>query len=241
MAKTNQNSFVCPICEHTKPAREGRAAELVHGPVGELIRTQHPDWDSSHVICLSCLNRFRTEYVEQALETQRGELSATENTVIESLREHELLARNINPEFDQELTVGQQLADKVAAFGGSWRFIILFGAVLGLWILIKTVVLLQRPYDPYPFILLNLVLSCLAALQAPIIMMSQNRQEAKDRLRAEHDYQVNLKAEIEIRQLHIKLDQLMNHSWQRLLEIQQVQMELLEDMARLGERGGKKQ
>jgi len=241
MAKTQPGSFVCPICEHTKPAREGRAADLVHGPVGELIRKQHPDWGPGHVICHSCLNRFRTEYVEQALETQRGELSTTENAVIESLREHELLARNINPEFDQELTVGQRLADKVAAFGGSWCFIILFGITLGLWILINTVLLLKRPYDPYPFILLNLVLSCLAAVQAPIIMMSQNRQEAKDRLRAEHDYQVNLKAEIEIRQLHIKLDQLMNHSWQRLLEIQQVQMELLEDMAQLTERGGKKQ
>jgi uncharacterized membrane protein len=90
---------------------------------------------------------------------------------------------------------------------------------------------LARPFDPYPFILLNLVLSCLAAMQAPVIMMSQNRQETKDRIRAEHDYQVNLKAEIEIRQLHIKLDQMINQSWQRLLEIQQIQLDMMEDMA----------
>jgi uncharacterized membrane protein len=209
---------------------------MVHGPVGELIHQQHPDWDAKPIICLSCLNQYRTTYVEQALEAQRGELTATENAVIENLREHEVLARNINPEFDQELSVGQRLADKVAAFGGSWRFIILFGLILGVWIVINSYVLLQRPYDPYPFILLNLILSCLAALQAPIIMMSQNRQEAKDRLRAEHDYQVNLKAEIEIRQLHVKLDQLMNHSWQRLLEIQKVQLDLMEDVARRSER-----
>jgi uncharacterized membrane protein len=127
---------------------------------------------------------------------------------------------------------GERLADRVAEFGGSWRFIITFGLVLVIWIGINSLVLLWRPFDPYPFILLNLVLSSIAALQAPVIMMSQNRQEAKDRLQSEHDYQINLKAEIEIRQLHIKLDQLINHSWQRLLEIQQVQTDLMEDLAK---------
>ena len=241
MTKSNHKSFVCPICEKSKPIREGRSAELVHGPVGELIRKQHADWDSSHIICLSCLNEYRTEYVGQALEAQRGELTSTEDAVIESLREHEVLSRNVDPQYDASLSPGQRLADRVAAFGGSWRFITIFALVLGIWIVINTVVLIGHPYDPYPFILLNLILSCLAALQAPVIMMSQNRQEAKDRVRAEHDYQVNLKAEIEIRQLHIKLDQLMNHSWQRLLEIQQVQMELMKDVSGLtGRDGGRK-
>ena len=232
MILNDQNVFVCPICNLSKPTGEGRHAELVHGPVGELIRKQHPDWDSTHVICNSCLHRFRSEYVEDALEAQRGELTEIEKAVVDSLKEQELLSRNINPEFERELTVGQRLADRVAAFGGSWRFIMLFGAILLVWILINSIMLLQRPFDPYPFILLNLVLSCIAAMQAPIIMMSQNRQESKDRLRAEHDYQVNLKAEIEIRQLHIKLDQLINHSWQRLLDIQRVQMDIMEDISR---------
>ncbi len=230
MTEATEKTFTCPICELQKPMVEGRLAELVPGPAGELIRQQHPDWDPSHVICMSCLNRFRTRYVAKALEEQRGELSAVENAVIASLQEQMVLSRNTASEFETKLTFGERLADRVASFGGSWHFIILFGAIITVWIGINTVMLLRQPFDPYPYILLNLVLSCLAALQAPVIMMSQNRQEAKDRLRSEHDYQVNLKAEIEIRQLHIKLDQLINHSWQRLLEIQQVQTELMEEL-----------
>jgi uncharacterized membrane protein len=124
------------------------------------------------------------------------------------------------------------LADRIAAIGGSWAFILLFCATLVAWITANTVVLTTAPFDPYPFILLNLVLSCVAALQAPIIIMSQNRQEAKDRVRAEHDYRINLKAELEIRHLHEKLDHLLLHQWQRLLEIQQVQTEMIEETAR---------
>jgi len=235
-----QNTFTCAICHLKKPSLEGRSGQLVHGSIAELIRRKHPDWESTSMICLSCLNEFRTEYVEDVLEEQRGQLSSVENAVIESLKEQEVLSRNVNFQFEQELTFGQRLADRVADFGGSWKFIIIFATVLLVWIGLNAAVLVLRPFDPYPFILLNLVLSCLAAIQAPIIMMSQNRQEAKDRLRAEHDYQVNLKAEIEIRQLHVKLDQLLNHSWERLLEIQQVQMELMRDVASMREgRGGR--
>ena len=106
-----------------------------------------------------------------------------------------------------------------------------------MWIAINSIPLLWRPFDVYPYILLNLALSGLAAIQAPIIMMSQNRQEAKDRLRSEHDYRVNLKAELEIRQLHWKLDQLLTHQWQRLLEIQQIQMDLMEELVHKQRRG----
>ncbi len=231
MGRNHQRTFQCPICGLSKDVIEGRPAELVHGPVGELIRGQHPDWGPDHEICASCLRKFRMEYVENSLEEQKGDLGKIEEAVLESLREQEILARNINPEFDKDQNFGQRTADKVASFGGSWRFIILFAIMMTIWISANSIVLLRRPFDPYPFILLNLILSCLAALQAPIIMMSQNRQEAKDRLRAEHDYQVNLKAEIEIRQLHIKFDQLMNHSWGRLLEIQQIQTELMKEIA----------
>ena len=230
MTEATDKTFTCPICELQKPMVEGRLAEFVPGPAVELIRQQHPDWDSDHVICMSCLNRFRTRYVEKALEEQRGELSLVENAVIASLQEQMVLSRNTASEFETKLTFGDRLADRVASFGGSWHFIITFGVIIAVWIGINSIMLLRQPFDPYPFILLNLVLSCLAALQAPVIMMSQNRQESKDRLRSEHDYQVNLKAEIEIRQLHIKLDQLINHSWQRLLEIQQVQTELMEEL-----------
>lgn len=234
MNHTKSHAFTCAICGKSKPEREGRPAELVHGPIGALIRNEHPDWDSGHRICMACLNRFRTEYVSQQLTEQRGELSELESGVITSLRQEELLSRNVEETFEQTATLGDRVADKVASFGGSWRFIIVFGAILLVWIAINTVALLTRPFDPYPYILLNLILSCLAAVQAPVIMMSQNRQETKDRLRAEHDFQINLKSEIEIRQLHTKLDHLMNHAWQRLLDIQQIQLEIMQEMADRG-------
>ena len=234
----NRDKFRCPVCNLTKPIADGRPEEMVHGPVSDLIRKQYPDWGPGHKICLSCLRKFRMDYVEDTLEAQKGDLTSLEDTVLKSLAEQEILSRNINPEFERELTFGQRLADKVAGFGGSWGFISLFGFILLIWIGINSAALLRRPFDPYPYILLNLILSCLAAIQAPVIMMSQNRQEAKDRLRAEHDYQVNLKAEIEIRQLHTKLDQLLNHSWQRLLEIQQIQVELMDEI--VGRADGRK-
>ena len=208
-----------------------RPAELVAPILNDIIRKHDPSWGPGKRICHRCLRQLRTEYFRDALEAQRGELSAVEQEVFSSLSDQDIIARDINPEFADKLTFGQRLADRVASFGGSWAFIIFFAAVLLVWIAVNSFVLLSRPFDPYPFILLNLLLSCLAAIQAPVIMMSQNRQEAKDRMRAEHDYQVNLKAEIEIRLLHLKLDQLLNHSWQRLMEIQQMQVDLMEDLS----------
>src|SRR5262249_19854733 len=155
--------------------------------VVEAIRAEHPDWSPERPICRTDLDRYRTRYVQRVLELEKGELSALEEEVVQSLQEQELISRNLNTEFDRELTFGEHLSDKVAEFGGSWKFIISFGLVLTLWIILNSLVALWRPFDPFPFILLNLVLSCVAALQAPVIMMSQNRQEAKDRLRAEHD------------------------------------------------------
>lgn len=205
---------------------------MVYAPVADLILRKHPEWAAHGLICAGCLNHFRTEYVEDVLELQKGELSTLEHEVLQSLREHEVLAKNINLEFEQQLTLGERLADKVAEFGGSWVFIVTFLTVMGIWIAFNVGFLLSGPFDPYPFILLNLVLSCIAALQAPIIMMSQNRQESKDRLHAEHDYQVNLKAELEIRHLSGKIDLLMTHQWQRLLEIQRIQLDTMQDFAR---------
>jgi uncharacterized membrane protein len=127
--------------------------------------------------------------------------------------------------------VGERLADRLAAFGGSWTFLVCFGLFLVIWIGVNSALLVVRPVDPFPYILLNLVLSCLAALQAPVIMMSQNRQEAKDRLRSQHDYQVNLKAELEIRHLHEKMDHLLSHQWERLAQIQEIQLELLSELS----------
>ena len=196
-----------------------------------------PTWSAAGYICVDDLNRFRNAYVQSLLQDERGELSSLDRSVLESLARHETLAQDVEAEFQNKFSFGERLADQIADFGGSWTFILLFGAVILVWVLINTVFLLARPFDPYPFILLNLFLSCLAALQAPIIMMSQNRQEARDRLRSENDYRVNLKAELEIRQLHEKLDHLLQHQWQRLMEIQQIQIELMNEITP-GRRGG---
>lgn len=208
------------------------SGDLIHGPVMEVILQKHPDWTPHEIICLSCLNQFRAAYVQGVLEAEKGELSTLEMEVVKSLEQQELLTRNIGAEFDHQLTFGERVADKVARFGGSWVFIMTFMGVLGIWIIINSFALLRRPFDPYPFILLNLVLSCVAALQAPVIMMSQNRQEAKDRLRGEHDYRVDLKAELEIRHLHQKIDHLLTNQWQNLLEIQRIQLDLMGELAR---------
>ena|SRR3990167_407998 len=207
------------------------SGEVIRSGVAEIIKKRNPAWTPSNLICLSCLNLFRSEYIEDALEEEKGELSQLDLAVIESLKEQETLTENLNLAFDKDLTIGQRMADRVASFGGSWVFVALFFLAFFVWMGVNTALILARPFDPYPYILLNLVLSCLAAVQAPVIMMSQNRMEAKDRLRSEHDYQVNLKAELEIRHLHEKLDVLLKHQWQKLLEIQQIQMDLMKELA----------
>jgi uncharacterized membrane protein len=237
MAKKQQETFLCQICKGQKKLSEVIPAELVREAVVETIRKTYPDWSSSGFICISDLNQFRANYVKNVLEKEKGEISTIEEQVIRSVKENELLSKNINTEFEQKLTFGERLADKIADFGGSWNFIVIFGGVLLVWVAVNSMILIWRPFDPYPFILLNLVLSCLAAIQAPVILMSQNRQESRDRLRSEHDYLINLKAELEIRHLHEKIDHLLMNQWQRLLEIQQIQMELMEELAHKTARG----
>ncbi|EOA2482729.1 DUF1003 domain-containing protein [Enterococcus hirae] len=147
--------------------------------------------------------------------------------MLEQLKNKQIISQNLNTTINQKATFGQKSADAIAKFGGSWPFIFLFVVVLGSWILLNTLHFFGLSFDRYPFILLNLVLSCLAAIQAPIIMMSQNRQAARDRIAADHDYQTNLKAELEISLLHEKIDYLMSQQWQQMLELQQLQIELL--------------
>ncbi len=220
----------CAVCGKSFPAHGVVSGEIVRKEIAAEILKTHPEWSSEKFICRADLSAIRDEYVHSLLESEKGELSSLEQDVVRSLREHELLSSNVDAEFEQKWSFGERLADKIATFGGSWAFLICFGVFLLLWIGMNSIVLLWRPLDPYPFIFLNLLLSCLAAVQAPIIMMSQNRQEAKDRVRSQHDYQVNLKAELEIRHLHEKVDHLLSHQWERLVQIQELQIELLSDL-----------
>jgi uncharacterized membrane protein len=222
---------ICQICKKPKSPQNGMMAELIRPSLLEFIKKKVPDLDSKAFICFEDLGNFRKDYVKEVLEDEIGELSALDNEVIQSLEQHEILSADISKQFERKLTFGERLSDHIAEFGGSWKFLIMFGAVLIGWIVLNALLLLNRGFDPYPFILLNLILSCLAAVQAPIIMMSQNRAEARDRLRADNDYKVNLKAELEIRHLHEKIDHLLRRQYNRLFEIQQIQIELLQEIS----------
>jgi len=222
----------CAVCEKTFPCKDLLSGDVVRESIANQICMDVPNWSSDSFICLSDIGRYRSQYVHSLLETENGELTSLEKEVLDSLSEHELLSKNIEMEFEQVWTFGERLADRIASFGGSWKFLIIFFVFLSAWIAVNTLAFLDKPADPYPFILLNLVLSCIAAIQAPIIMMSQNRQEAKDRIRSQHDYQVNLKAELEIRHLHEKIDHLLSHQWERLVQIQEIQLELLTEINR---------
>lgn len=229
MTATETHTPECQICG-TKKRSELRRAMIVRPAVSKIIQKKTGSWNEEGWICMDDLQLFQHRYVESLLEEEKGELTELDKEVIEGLRKHELLAANPEIDFEKKLTLGQRMADIIASFGGSWRFIIIFGVFIALWIAVNIVTLLVKPFDPYPFILLNLVLSTLAALQAPVIMMSQNRQEDRDRQRAIYDYKVNLKAELEIRQLHQKVDHLLSKQWERLVEIQEIQMELINEL-----------
>ncbi len=175
------------------------------------------------------MSSYLTEFTRRVLRRGLEALPASERAVVERFIEREHVSRDTSRQFEDDRTIGQRVADRVAVFGGSWTFIALFASVLVAWVVLNSVVLARRDaaFDPYPYILLNLFLSMIAAIQAPIIMMSQNRQAARDRLEAAHDYEVNLKAELEILSLHEKLDQLRDAQWRELVAMQQEQIRLL--------------
>ncbi len=220
----------CQLCSRSAGDGDLFPLVLIDKSLRDFIKKKYPDCDLDGYICKSDLNGIRLQYVEEILKKDRGELSSIEKKLFKNLSEQETVTKNINVEFEEQLTFGQRLSDRLASFGGSWRFITIFAVILAMWIVINSIAITSKPFDPYPFILLNLILSCLAAIQAPIIMMSQNRQEAKDRLRSRNDYMVNLKAELEIRNLNDKMDNLLLHQWQRLMEIEKIQMEILSEL-----------
>lgn len=168
--------------------------------------------------------------IDQLLYDSNAHINKLNKIVKKTIKEEKLILNNLLNEPKETLTRGQRISDKVARFGGSWKFIILFAIVLFIWILFNTLAPNREDFDPYPFILMNLVLSCIAALQAPVIMMSQNRQEEKDRMRSENDYLINLKAEMEVRSLHQKIDLLLQEQIKTLYESQAKQFEMLQQI-----------
>ena len=220
----------CSLCAAAVDGRSLRSPQKLENRIIDLIKQDRPDWEANRGICPNCLEQYRAKKFVGYLEAEYQKLSEIEHAVVSKITRRGRVSRVVHQDFDAGMTFGERVADRVAQFGGSWPFIGLFGAILVIWMLINTWLLARHPFDPYPFILLNLVLSTLAAIQAPVIMMSQNRQAHKDRLQAQQDYEINLMAEIEIRDLHDKMDSLRFKQWHELWHIQKRQIELLEHL-----------
>jgi uncharacterized membrane protein len=214
------------------PVSDKVSATTIRHSILDLIQKDNPQFTHESYLSLSELNYYREKYISGYLIRETGELTDLEKTVLSSLKDNSTLTDKIESDEKQALTAGQKVADKVATFGGSWTFIISFGVFIFFWISGNVIWLTNKGFDPYPFILLNLILSCIAAIQAPVIMMSQNRQEEKDRERAKKDYMINLKSEVEIRTLHEKIDHFIINQQQELLELQKVQIEMLNDITK---------
>lgn len=227
----DQETFPCQVCGKQMEKDELVPAAQIRAPVVAAIIKEHPSWSSEGYICHADLCLFRNAYVRDVLEKENEECASLKGPGIHDVPGEDHLPKNDYIEYEKELTFGEHISDKIAGFAGSWSFIAAFAGLIFLWVALNTWVLLSRPFDPYPFILLNLVLSVLTAVQAPVIIMSQNRQETRDRLHADRDYQVSVHTELEIHRLHKKIDHLLTSQGQRLMEIQQIQMDLMEEMA----------
>lgn len=224
-------TFKSDISGKDFPVSERISGKSIRQAVLEQIQKDVPGFTPDSYLAVSELNRYRKKYITDSIGKQIGEVTDLETKVLQSINNQTTLTDKIDDGEDAtNLTFGQRVADHVATFGGSWTFIISFLAFLLIWIAVNALWLVNESFDPYPFILLNLILSCVAALQAPVIMMSQNRQETKDRERAKKDYMVNLKSELEIRILHEKIDHLMLNQQQEILEVQKIQIEMLSDI-----------
>ena len=223
-------TFISAISNQTFPISHQIKSVTIDSVIMELIKKKHPNFSELDALSIDELNEFRRQYIASKMIAEYKEINKLRKRGANNLQKNTLNSDELEMNDDMNLSFGQKLSDKVASFGGSWFFIVSFLLFIGLWIVVNSILLFNNQFDPYPFIFLNLILSCVAALQAPIIMMSQNRQEEKDRDRAKKDFTINLKSELEIRLLHNKLDHLMMHQQQELIKIQKIQMDMLNDL-----------
>jgi uncharacterized membrane protein len=220
----------CGICQKEFPDSDLISGLGIRHEIENIILKDFPDWNDHKKICKNDFNLYRTRYISSIIAEESGNIQELEKDVLRSIKENELISENVNSALKEKMKISDIISDKVASFGGSWKFIAIFFAILFAWIVLNSSVLFIKPFDPYPFIFMNLILSCIAAIQAPIIMMSQNRLEQKDRIRSENDYKINLKSEIEIRTLHEKVDHLLLDQWAKMIKIQEIQIEILEEI-----------
>jgi uncharacterized membrane protein len=222
----------CEISGKEIPIADAIPVDLVRDSLIPYLHQMCPDQelDPNGYVSRESLALARKQVVNAWAAEEEGEMQRLRMQVADAVESHDTIAKNVDSEYNLKTTFGDKIADKLAAVAGSWTFILSFLAFLGVWMGINTKALLNHPPDPFPYIFLNLILSCIAALQAPVIMMSQNRQDTRDRIRNEVDYMVNLKAELEIKFLNEKVDRLIHDHWKHLLEIQQMQMEMIEEL-----------
>jgi uncharacterized membrane protein len=225
---------ICSVCGAQVDTRHLANPQKLEEGLVDMIRKDHPDWDAKRGVCPKCREQYRAKKFLGYLEEEYQKITDMERSLVTKIARRGRISKEVNEEFQEQMSVGDHLADRVARFGGSWTFIFIFAGILFVWMGVNSIpFILHKPYDPYPYILLNLVLSTLAAIQAPVIMMSQNRQSKKDRMEAQHGYEVNLMAEMEIRDLHDKLDSLRFKQWHELWQMQQRQLEVLELMQKV--------
>lgn len=229
-------TFISDLSNIEFPISDRVSAKTIRHSILELIQKDHPHFEHRNYLSLSELNYYREKYINEYLIKDIGELSELQKTLLTtSLSSKTTLTDKLDGDEERGYTFSQRIADKVATFGGSWTFIITFLLFIFIWICINVFWLVNKAWDPYPFILLNLILSCIAAIQAPVIMMSQNRQEDKDRERAKKDYMINLKSELEIRILHEKIDHFIMDQLHELTEVQTSHTVMMNElMGRMG-------
>lgn len=225
-----QKKFTCAVTGNEFFRNELRRGSEIRKELLEIIQKDLPTFGLDDYISLPSLNDYRRRYVAQVLQEDNRNISALEKNIIESLDKNDILTRNVEPELEKTLTFGEKTSDALSDLMGGWPFTIGFLAFVLLWMGGNTVLLFAKPLDPYPYIFLNLLLSLVASVQAPLIMMSQNRKEARDRRRSVNDYEINLKAELEIKLLHEKVDYLTGVQNHRMLEMHEIQTEYLSDV-----------
>jgi len=223
--------FTSDLSGKKYPINEKIQLSFIRNSVLNFIKIDHPEMDDTKSISLEELDNYRQRYIEYSLKKEFEDLNTLQSEVISKIRDKDLISIDTDESYSEELSISQKVADKVATFGGSWKFIISFLVIIVVWIIFNTYGILFKAFDPFPFILLNLFLSCLAAFQAPVIMMSQNRQEEKDRKRSKDDYKVNLKSELELQILQEKIDHLILIQQQKLFEIQNIQIDMLKEIS----------
>ena len=223
----SNNTFICSLSNDEHLRSEGMPSAYLPSGVIQQIQKIHLDWEpDENLVCNSCVDKFRANAAQSMLEDENGVLSEAEQSVIDSIRTEELLTTNLNDEMARHYALGDKLADLVTSFVGSWWYVVTFISLVIGWIILNS--LPSTIMDGYPFVRLRLILACLVALQASIILISQRRIRNVERQRAENDYRINLKAELEIRDLNERVDQMILQNWELLKEIRRNQRELLE-------------